>query len=76
MGSDPGLADARKVLQWILAERLPRFSTSDVYRKFRVLLRNSDDLEGVLRVLERHHYITAIEGDFHGGSGTTQPDGW
>lgn len=76
MGSDPRLADARKVLQWILAERLQRFTTRDVYRKFRGLLRNADELDGILRLLERHNYITPVAGDASGGVGRKPSPAW
>jgi hypothetical protein len=76
MGSDPRLADTRKVLQWILAERLERFATRDVYRKFRGLLRNADELDGVLRLLVRHHYLTPVDGNARGGTGRKPSPAW
>jgi Protein of unknown function (DUF3987) len=76
MGSDPRLGEARKVLQWILRERLPRFTTRDVYRRFRALLRNADELDGILRLLERHHYINPVGGEARMGAGRTPSPAW
>lgn len=76
MGSDPRIADARKVLQWIRAEPLERFTTRDVYRKFRGLLRNADELDAVLRLLERHHFIMPVDCDGRGGPGRAPSPAW
>jgi hypothetical protein len=76
MGSDPHLNQSSKVRKWILAERLERFTTRDVYRKFRTLLRNADDLDGILRLLERHHYIIPIGGAARDGAGRMPSPAW
>jgi hypothetical protein len=51
------VADCRKVLRWIRRERLTTFSKRDAHNALQGTFKTVDELEPVLGLLTRHHYI-------------------
>ena len=57
MDSDPRVYLARKVLRWIVAEGIERFSRRDAHQAFRSLFKTVDQIDPILTLLEKHGLI-------------------
>jgi hypothetical protein len=60
MDADPYMADARKVLKWILSNHRERFTKRDVHVSHRATFRTADEIDPVLGILERHFIIIPV----------------
>ena len=74
MGSDPRLTDAKRILQWIRAERLERFSRREAHRNFPNIFRSPDDADSILGILERHYVIMPVEMNQSGPGRKASPE--
>jgi hypothetical protein len=61
--------DAGKVLRWLRRERLATFSKRDAHNALQGTFKTVDDLEPVLGLLTRHHYIRPAPQPEREGSG-------
>jgi hypothetical protein len=55
--ADPRVAGARRLLQWLQANCLERFSKRDAYRAVRGAVKTVEDLDPLLNLLEQHGYV-------------------
>jgi hypothetical protein len=55
--ADRRVADARKILRWVRANRLEHFQKRDAYQALKGTFKTVEDLEPLLNLLERHGYI-------------------
>jgi hypothetical protein len=57
MGADPRIADARKVVRWIISNDPERFTRSEVQQGLRGTFKTIDHVDPVLSILVKHSYI-------------------
>jgi hypothetical protein len=57
MDADPRATTARKLLHWIVSNRLERFTKRFAYQGVKGTFKTVDELEPVLTLLEKHGYI-------------------
>jgi hypothetical protein len=69
MDADPKIADARKVLKWIVAQGKPSFARKDAYQSLKGTFKTVDDLDAVLAVLHKHGLIRQQPPQAHPGRG-------
>jgi hypothetical protein len=73
MGTDPRIADARRVLQWVITNKLQRFTKRDVHRQFPTLLTSTDEIDAILDILEKHYAIIPVENNQRGPGRKASP---
>src|SRR5262249_48296960 len=69
MDADPRVARARRVVRWIAANRLKRFSKRDAHQALRGTFRAVEDMDPILALLEKHAIIRAEPHQGRGGPG-------
>jgi hypothetical protein len=57
MDADPKVATARRLLRWIVRNGQPAFTRRDAYRAMRGAVKNVEEVDPLLDLLERHAYI-------------------
>lgn len=57
MDADPHVADARKLLRWIVNNHVERFTKRGAYQGVKGTFKTVEELEPVLTLLEKHGYI-------------------
>lgn len=60
MDADPRVANARKLLSWVVKQNARSFSRRDAYRGLRGSCKAVEDLEPLLSLLEKHGYIRVM----------------
>jgi hypothetical protein len=61
MGLDPGVADARHVVGWVLAKRRESFSKRDAFEATKGRFKKAEELDPALRLLEERGYLRRRE---------------
>jgi replicative DNA helicase len=61
MGADPGVGDARWLLDWISRTGQVQFSRRDAHQAARGRFRKATDLEPALRLLEEHGHLRRVD---------------
>jgi DNA polymerase-1 len=69
MDADPRVADARKILRWVLAHGLQRFTKRDAYQGLKGTFKTVEDLEPGLATLVQHAIIRLEVTPPRGGPG-------
>ena len=66
MGADPAIDMARKILSWVLSERISEFSKRQAFNTLRGSIQKVDELEKPFEILTSHGYIRDISQDRKG----------
>src|SRR5262249_12897116 len=69
MDADPRVARARRVVRWITANGLERFSKRDAHQALKGTFRTVEDMDPILALLEKHAIIRAEPHQGRGGPG-------
>ena len=69
MDADPRHGPARKLLRWVAANAVERFSKRDAHQAFRSVFKTVDQLDPVLTLLEKHGLIRLEAPPEHGSPG-------
>ncbi len=60
LGSDPAIADAKLILNWILSRRIEKFTAREAFNATRGRVQRMERLRAALRVLEEHRHIEVL----------------